>query len=101
APGSGPGFNRYLLLVQRLISNGWIPPQVDPTVQSFQVIVKFRLYRNGSIEDVTIEQTSGNEYYDLAGKRAVLSARLPEFPAEMPEPYLDAHFSFTVGEQSG
>ncbi|MER3422813.1 MAG: hypothetical protein C4293_05870, partial [Nitrospiraceae bacterium] len=56
---------------------------------------------NGSIEDVTIEQTSGNEYYDLAGKRAVLSARLPEFPAEMPEPYLDAHFSFTVGEQSG
>lgn len=101
AQGSGPGFNRYLLLVQRLISNGWVPPQVDPTIRSFQVIVKFRLYRDGSIKDVSIEQTSGNEYYDLAGKRAVLSARLPEFPAEMSEPYLDAHFSFTVGEQSG
>jgi hypothetical protein len=54
------------------------------------------------VSDVIIERTSGNEYYDLAGKRAVLNADpLPAFPREMADAYLDAHFSFTVGERSG
>lgn len=101
AQGGGPGFNQYLQVVQRKISQLWTPPQVDPNVQSLQVVIKFRLYRNGQVSEVVVEQTSGNEYYDLAGKRAVISARLPEFPDEMTMPYLDAHFSFTVGEQAG
>jgi hypothetical protein len=51
---------------------------------------------------VVIEQSSGNEYYDLAGKRAVLSAiPLPAFPAELTDSYFDAHFTFMVGEQQG
>jgi colicin import membrane protein len=97
----GSGYNPYLLLVQRQISAAWVPPQVDPATQSFQVVIKFRLFRNGSVKELMIEQTSGNEYYDLAGKRAILSARLPEFPQSMPDLYLDAHFSFTVGQQFG
>jgi colicin import membrane protein len=102
AQGMGSGSNPYLLLVQRQISGAWVPPQVDPTVQSFQVIIKFRLFRNGSVKDVIVEQTSGNEYYDMAGKRAILAATpLPAFPEEMSEAYLDTHFSFMVGQQSG
>jgi TonB family protein len=101
AQGMGPGSNPYLQLVQRQISRAWIPPQVDPTAQSFQVVVKFRLLRNGSVRDVVVEQTSGNDYYDMAGRRAVLSAQLPEFPHGMSDAYLDAHFSFMVGDQAG
>ena len=100
AYSTGPGSNPYLQLVQQQISRAWVPPQVDPTMESFQVIVKFRLYRNGIVRDVLVEHPSGNEYYDLAGRRAVLSARLPEFPAEMTDQYIDAHFSFLVGEQT-
>ncbi len=73
AISSGPGANRYLQIVQQLISRRWEPHQVDPTIDSFQVIVRFRLYRNGSVQDVAVEQTSGNGYLDDAGKRAVLS----------------------------
>jgi hypothetical protein len=101
ARGGGPGFNPYLSRVQRIISQGWTAPPVDPTVQYFQVVVKFRLLRNGSVRDVVVEQTSGNEYYDMAGTRAVLSSQLPQFPESMTDAYLDAHFSFTVGEQAG
>ena len=101
AASSGPGANRYLQLVEQLISRQWQPHQVDPTIESFRVIVKFRLYRSGSVRDVMVEQTSGNGYFDDAGKRAVLSARLPEFPAEMSDQYLDAHFSFLVDEKAG
>ncbi len=51
---------------------------------------------------MAVEQSSGNEYFDLAGKRAVVTANpLPMFPADLTESYFDAHFTFTVGEQNG
>jgi TonB family protein len=101
-PGIVPGLNRYLALVQSKISSLWVAPQVDLTGRSLQVVIKFRLDRSGNVSHVAIEKTSGNEYYDLAGTRAVLSANpLPPFPQEMSDTNVDAHFSFTVGDQAG
>jgi TonB family protein len=98
-PGMAPGSNAYLGRVRQRISSFWSAPPVDVTGQTYVVIVQFRLHRNGSVTGVRIERSSGNEYYDLAGKRAVLSAiPLPMFPPELTEPYFDAHFTFTVGE---
>ena len=100
--GMAPGFNQYLSRVQIKISSQWSAPPVDLTGRPLEVIIKFRLHRSGSVSDVIVERTSGNEYYDLAGKRAVLNADpLPAFPREMADAYLDTHFSFTVGERSG
>lgn len=101
-PGMTPGSNAYLGRVRQRISSFWSAPPVDVTGQTYAVIVQFRLHRNGSVTGVTIERSSGNEYYDLAGKRAVLSAiPLPVFPPELTESYFDAHFTFTVGESQG
>ncbi len=101
-PGMAPGSNAYLGRVRQRISSYWSAPPVDVTGQSYVVIVQFRLHRNGSVTGVAIERSSGNEYYDLAGKRAVLSAvPLPAFPPEMTEAYFDAHFTFTVGDSQG
>ncbi|MGH7207069.1 MAG: energy transducer TonB [Nitrospiraceae bacterium] len=101
-PGMAPGFNQYLARVQLKISSQWNAPPVDLTGRPLEVIIRFRLHRSGTVSDVMIERTSGNEYYDLAGKRAVLNADpLPAFPREMADAYLDAHFSFAVGERSG
>lgn len=101
-PGMAPGSNAYLARVRQRISSFWTAPPVDVTGQTYVVVVQFRLHRNGSVTGVAIERSSGNEYYDLAGKRAVISAiPLPMFPAEITEPYFDAHFTFTVGESQG
>lgn len=101
-PGVAPGSNAYLALVRQRISSFWTAPPVDVTSHPYVVIVQFRLHRNGSVTGVLIEQSSGNEYYDLAGKRAVLSATpLPVFPADITDSYFDAHFTFTVGESRG
>lgn len=101
-PGMAPGSNAYLARVRQRISSFWNAPPVDVTGQTYVVVVQFRLHRNGSVTGVAIERSSGNEYYDLAGKRAVISATpLPMFPAEIAEPYFDAHFTFTVGESQG
>ena len=101
-PGMAPGSNAYLALVRQRISNVWSAPPVDVSNQVYVVIVQFRLHRNGRVTGVAIEQSSGNEYYDLAGKRAVLSAvPLPIFPSDITDAYFDAHFTFTVGEPQG
>lgn len=101
-PGMTPGSNAYLGRVRQRISSYWSAPPVDVSGQTYVVIVQFRLHRNGSVTGVAIERSSGNEYYDLAGKRAVLSAiPLPVFPPELTESYFDAHFTFTVGESQG
>ena len=101
-PGMAPGSNAYLGRVRQRISSYWNAPPVDVAVQAYVVIVQFRLHRNGTVTGVMIEQSSGNEYYDLAGKRAVLNAvPLPPFPVELTEPYFDAHFTFTVGDLQG
>ena len=97
-----PGSNVYLAQVRRQISSRWFAPQVDVTAQVYSVVVKFRLHRDGKVSGVGIEKSSGNEYFDDAGKRAVINAEpLPGFPPELKESSFDAHFIFTVGEQNG
>lgn len=101
-PGMTQGSNAYLALVRQRISNAWNAPPLDLTSHAYVVVVQFRLHKNGSVTGVAIEQSSGNEYYDLAGKRAVLSANpLPVFPPDISDSYFDAHFTFTVGEPQG
>ena len=92
--------NPYLGLIQRRISNHWIAPQVDLSGSALQVVIKFRLSKSGQVADIMVEQSSGNEYYDMAAKRAVMAASpLPAFPPDMGQAFFDAHFSFSVGEQ--
>ena len=92
----------YLARVQAAIRRKWLAPPVDFSGESMVVVVKFRLSRQGGVSRVMVEQTSGNQYYDLAGKRAVLAADpLPPFPSSIRELYFDTHFTFLVGEKTG
>lgn len=101
-PGAGPGSNAYLARVQQLISQHWTAPPVEMTGKSLTVVIRFRLNRTGVVSGVVVEQSSGSEYYDLAGKRAVLNADpLPPFPKDLSSAYFDAHFSFVVGDSTG
>jgi len=96
------GSNPYWARVQSIISSHWEPPPVDMAGQTYTMIVKFRLQRDGTIKDVVVQQSSGNAYFDLAGQRAVLRPRiLPAFPAEMADTYKDVEMVFRVGESVG
>ena len=91
--------NPYWARVQSIISSHWEPPPVDMAGQTYMMIVKFRLQRNGAINDVVVQQSSGNAYFDIAGQRAVLRPRvLPVFPADITEPHQDLSMVFTIGE---
>jgi colicin import membrane protein len=96
------GSNPYWARVQSIISSQWEPPPIDMAGQTYTVIVKFRLQRDGTIKDVVVQQSSGNAYFDMAGQRAVSRPRiLPLFPAEMTDIYKDVEMVFRVGESVG
>lgn len=96
------GLNPYWARVQSIISSQWEPPPIDMAGQTYTMIVKFRLQRDGTIKDVVVQQSSGNAYFDMAGQRAVLRPRiLPVFPAEMADSYKDVEMVFRVGESVG
>jgi colicin import membrane protein len=96
------GTNPFWGRVEAIIKSNWEPPPIDVTGQTYSVVVKFRFYRNGTVKDVTIQQTSGNSYFDMAGQRAILKPRqFPQFPAEMSEGYQDVEMVFRVGEIAG
>jgi TonB family protein len=93
--------NQYWGRVQARIGSFWKPPQVDMSEKAV-VVIKFRLERDGKVGNIIIEQSSGNEYYDLAAKRAIQSAApLPPFTPDLTDFFYDAHFTFAVGEAAG
>ena len=96
------GTNPFWGRVEAIIKNNWEPPPIDVSGQPYSVVVRFRFYRNGTVKDVVISQTSGNSYFDIAGQRAVQRPRqFPAFPSEMTEPYQDVEMVFRVGETVG
>jgi TonB family protein len=96
------GSNPYLARVQARISGFWTAPPVDISGKALTVTVRFRLERDGRVGSIVVEQSSGNDYYDMAAQRAVQSAiPLPPFPPDLTESYFDAHFTFAVGEAAG
>ena len=97
ADGTTPGAKAYLALVQQQIRHVWKAPALDFTNRTYATVVRFRLHKNGSVSLVKIEQSSGNESYDAAGKQAVLNAGpLPAFPPDLSHAYVDAHITLTA-----
>jgi len=91
--------NPYWARVEATIKSHWEAPPIANKGQSYSATVKFRLFRNGSVKDVEIQQTSGNSYFDMSAQRAVLNPRVfPPFPAEMTETYQDLAMVFRSGE---
>lgn len=98
ASGTSPFWAR----VEAIIKSNWEPPPVDASGSTYSVVVKFRFYRNGTVKNIGIERSSGNDYFDMAGQRAVQKPRaFPPFPSEMTEAYQDVEMMFRVGEALG
>ena len=93
--GSTPKGNDYWAKVQALIDGRWLVYRVK-FQRPFQVILAFRVERDGEVTDLSVVRSSGNEYFDRTAERAVGAATpLPPFPANMPNPSYDIQYTFT------
>lgn len=91
------GLREYLSQIQTQISRFWslLPRNLPEAVLT--TVVNFRLDRAGMITNVNIQQSSGNEYSDLAARQALKSAvPLPQFPRYIADRYLDVVYTFSV-----
>jgi protein TonB len=88
-------FPYYLVQVQNLIERNWRAPFSGQGQRA--TTVYFKISRSGEVEDVKIEQTSGNALFDQAAMRAVYYASpLPPLPAGSGLQSLGVHFDFVA-----
>ena len=87
------GENRYLAMVEDAIDQRWVAPPL--TLSNQVVMLKFRISKSGEISQVHMEQSSGNDHYDLAALRAVQAVNpLPPFPADLQKSFIDVSYRF-------
>ena len=80
----------YLEQVVHRITSNWQQEQG----RKGSSIVRFRIRRDGTIEEVTIDKPSGYYPLDAAAQRAVNSTRLPQLPQAFPNPTLTVQLTF-------
>jgi len=87
------GENRYLAMVEDAIDQRWVAPPL--TLNNQVVILKFRIAKSGEISQVHMEQSSGNDHYDVTAFRAVQTVNpLPPFPADLQKSFIDVSYRF-------
>ena len=81
----------YITAMSQRIWSNW----VQRVGASGEVITKFTIQRDGTLTNVVVERSSGNQILDLNALRALHSTRqLPALPAAFPDPTLTVHLSF-------
>lgn len=91
-------YSYFLSAIERRVSENWYSA-VSQGRAGLTCVVYFRLMRDGSVGDVRIETSSGNDYFDRAALRAVKSgAPFPPLPRGFADDFLGIHFTFAQKE---
>ncbi len=89
-------YTYYLELLLDRISSNWLKSQLSSgTSEERFTTVYFKIYKDGKISVVEIEEKSGIRALDMAAVRAIQSAApFPPLPYEYDEEYLAIHLRF-------
>jgi TonB family protein len=79
----GNRFGNYVMILRQRVAEKWHTGDVDPRIRTAPpAIVTFDLERNGSVRNVRIVQSSGNQVLDYSAQRAIYDANpFPPLPA--------------------
>lgn len=76
----------YVESVKRRIQTNWLQNTIDPGVRAARVAratVEFTIYKDGTVKDIRVSQTSGNLSMDNSGLRAIMSSNpMPGLPPD-------------------
>jgi periplasmic protein TonB len=86
----------YLTQMTAAIDGNWRKNQPE---RGGTTILKFTVARNGAIQDVALEQSSGNNVLDRAARAALRDTTLPALPGEYTSDTLIIHLKFPYGSQ--
>ena len=83
-------FNPYMTAMQRQIKSNWFPPEGDRTSGA---TLRWKLFKDGHLENLTVFKSSGNDEYDNACISAVEETTLEPLPAGAGD-NVDIEFTF-------
>jgi periplasmic protein TonB len=96
----GARYPWYVESMKRAISQNWIQTSIDPSVRAARrahSIVTFRINRDGTVKNISLNTTSGNRSMDDSSTRALLSIdKFPALPADYSGSYIDVTFDFDL-----
>lgn len=88
----------YHALIGREIRKRWSPPPVSLRGHRMETVVAFSISRSGRIDSpVTIERSSGSQFYDQAALRATMGP-LPPPPPGYPEELLKMRLIYVLDQ---
>ncbi|MBI4727315.1 TonB C-terminal domain-containing protein [candidate division TA06 bacterium] len=92
--GGVPSDSYYLALILSKISRNWNNPYQGKK-ETVRAQIYFRIDKNGKLQEVKIENSSGDAIFDQSALRAVYDAKIfPPLPEEMKLSNLGVHFEF-------
>jgi protein TonB len=90
----GEQFGAYANIIRDNIARSWKPVRNGGALS---VTVMFTILRNGSVTNVKITGSSGNQTLDFSAQRAVMDASLPALPLNFPRNQADVQMKFELG----
>ena len=89
----GKKYGWYVRQIRDIVSNNWQKNLVSPNLRTAErVIIQFDIYRDGSIKNEFVRESSGIPSLDRSGIRAIKASRFPPLPGG--ETLLTAEFWF-------
>jgi TonB family protein len=77
---------RYATMIQERIANAIQYPELERTTASTQLKLKVHVFRDGTLGQVLVAESSGVEAFDAAAIQAAETrSPYPEFPADIPQ----------------
>jgi periplasmic protein TonB len=90
----------YVEAVRRKIGSNWNLFEIDPGVRSARLaksVMTFTIYRDGSVKNIRMEQSSGNASMDNSAQRALANAApMPALPNDYSGSYVNVSFDFDL-----
>jgi TonB family protein len=88
----------YVEAIRRRISQNWMQSTIDPAARasrSIHATATFTVYRDGSVKDIRIVESSRNSSFDNSGLRALYDSNpMPPLPADYSGSYVSVTFDF-------
>ena len=90
----------YVEAVRRKIGSNWNLFEIDPAVRSARrarTVITFTINRDGSVKNIRMETSSGNQSMDISAQRALASAgTMPPLPNDYSGSYVNVDFDFDL-----
>lgn len=89
----------YIDSVVRRINQTWDQPSIDPAVRAAhtaKTVMTFKIYRDGSIHNITMAQSSGNLSMDNSARRALAGIQFGPLPTDFSGASVDVTFDFDL-----